>query len=420
MKEEWKQHLVSTSLEERKVDFLRIDEDRKFMARALELAVRGMGHARPNPMVGAVIVKDGRIIGEGWHEKFGGPHAEVNAFAHCTEDPSGATLYVTLEPCSHYGKTPPCADLIIEKDIDRVVTAMVDPNPLVSGKGIRRLRDAGIFVTVGVMEKEARKLNEVFLKYVTEHKPFVLYKAAMSLDGKTACHTGDSKWISSEDSREEVHVLRGCYRGIMAGAGTVIADNPLLTARTEGLDDPVRIIVDGNLSVPLKAKVFQEPGEVIVLTTTSSDEKKRQSLTDMGVDIIMTDGDEKGKVDLDSAMTGLALKGIDGILLEGGATLAASAFEAGIVDKVRIYTAPKIIGGVSAPGLIGGEGASSMDKAVKLKDMSTETCGPDLVIEAYVDKGKTDAADERINRLEEEIREGSEALAEKEPSGDGK
>lgn len=206
----------------------------------------------------------------------------------------------------------------------------------------------------------------------------------------------------------------------MAGAGTVIADNPLLTARTEGLDDPVRIIVDGNLSVPLKAKVFQEPGEVIVLTTTSSDEKKRQALTDMGVDIIMTDGDEKGKVDLDSAMTGLALKGIDGILLEGGATLAASAFEAGIVDKVRIYTAPKIIGGVSAPGLIGGEGASSMDKAVKLKDMSTETCGPDLVIEAYVDKGKTDAADERINRLEEEIREGSEALAEKEPSGDGK
>jgi|GEM_PF-33539 len=411
--------MSSTSLEERKVDFLRIDEDRKFMARALELAVRGMGHARPNPMVGAVIVKDGRIIGEGWHERFGGPHAEVNAFAHCTEDPAGATLYVTLEPCSHYGKTPPCADLIIEKDIDRVVTAMVDPNPLVSGKGIRRLRDAGIFVTVGVMEKEARKLNEVFLKYVTEHKPFVLYKAAMSLDGKTACHTGDSKWISSEDSREEVHVLRGCYKGIMVGAGTVIADNPLLTARTEGLDDPVRIIVDGNLSVPLKAKVFQEEGDVIVLTTTSSDEKKREELTKLGVDIIMTDGDEKGKVDLDSAMTGLALKGIDGILLEGGATLASSAFEAGIVDKVRIYAAPKIIGGVNAPGLIGGDGASSMKEAVKLKDLSTETCGGDLVIEAYVDKGKKDAADERIDRLEEEVKEGPEAEKEA-PAGDGK
>lgn len=188
---------------------MRIDEDRKYMARALELAVRGMGHTRPNPMVGAVIVKDGRVIGEGWHEQYGGPHAEVNAFNNCTEDPKGATLYVSLEPCSHYGKTPPCADLIIQKDIDRVVTAMVDPNPLVAGKGIRKLRDAGIFVTVGVMEKEAKELNEVFLKYIQKHKPFVLYKAAMSLDGKTTCHTGESKWISSEDSREEVHVLRG-------------------------------------------------------------------------------------------------------------------------------------------------------------------------------------------------------------------
>lgn len=395
---------------------MRIDEDRKFMARALELAVRGMGHARPNPMVGAVIVKDGRIIGEGWHEKFGGPHAEVNAFAHCTEDPKGATLYVTLEPCSHYGKTPPCADLIIKKDIDRVVTAMVDPNPLVSGKGIRKLRDAGIFVTVGVMEKEARKLNEVFLKYVTEHKPFVLYKAAMSLDGKTACYTGDSQWISSEESREEVHVLRGCYRGIMVGAGTVIKDNPQLTARTEGLDDPVRIIVDGNLSVPLKAKVFQEPGETIVLTTTAADEKKREELSSMGVDIIMTDSGEKGKVDLPSAMTGLALKGIDGILLEGGATLAASAFEAEIVDKVRIYQAPMIIGGTKAPGLIGGAGAPSIAKVIRMKNISTEMSGPDLVIEAYVDREDAKTPDRRIDELEEELKAKDETPAAEGPS----
>lgn len=364
------------------------------MSRALELAVRGMGHTRPNPMVGAVLVKDGRIIGEGWHEVYGGPHAEVNCFAHATEDPKGATLYVTLEPCSHYGKTPPCADLVVEKGVDRVVVAMEDPNPLVAGKGIRKLKEAGIFVTVGIMEEEAKKLNEVFLKYITQHKPFVLYKAAMSLDGKTACHTGDSQWISCEDSREEVHVLRGCYKGIMVGAGTILADNPQLTARTEGMIDPVRIIVDGHLSVPLKAKVFQEEGETIILTTTASDEGKRKALSDMGVDIIMTDGEEKGAVDLEAAMTGLALKGIDSILLEGGATLAASAFDAGIVDKVRIYTAPMIIGGVSAPGLIGGEGAETIPKAIRLRDIQTQMTGKDLVIEAYVEKeGKEEKAE---------------------------
>ena len=384
---------------------MRIDEDRKYMTKALELAARGMGHAGPNPMVGAVLVKDGRIIGEGWYEQYGGPHAEVNAFAHCSEDTRGATLYVTLEPCCHYGKTPPCADLIIDKDVERVVAAMVDPNPLVAGKGIRRLRDAGIFVTVGVMEEEARKLNEVFLKYVTEHKPFVLYKAAMSLDGKTACHTGESQWISSEDSREEAHALRGCYKGIMVGAGTIIADNPLLTARTEGLNDPVRIIVDGSLSVPLKAKVFQQPGETIILTTTESDEGKREEFSRMGVDIIMTDGEEKGKVDLSAAMTGLALKGIDSILLEGGATLAASAFEAGIVDKVRIYEAPIIIGGKGAPGLIGGLGASSLAEAVSLRDVTTEMSGPDLVIEAYVGRGKDKNLHNRTDGKGEEMKE---------------
>lgn len=382
---------------------MRIDDDRKYMARALELALRGMGHTRPNPLVGAVIVKDDRIIGEGWHEQYGDSHAEVNAFKNCSEDPEGATLYVSLEPCSHYGKTPPCADLIIRKGIDRVVTAMVDPNPLVAGKGIRKLKDAGIFVTLGIMEKEARKLNEVFIKYISQHKPFILYKAAMSLDGKTACHTGDSKWISSADSREEVHLLRGCYKGIMAGAGTVISDDPMLTARSEGMEDPVRIIVDGKLSAPLEAKVFNEPGQAIVITTSQSDEKKRKALSALGVDIIMTDGEKEGQVDLEAAMTGLALKGIDGILLEGGSTLAASAFEAGIVDKVRLYMAPMVIGGAGAPGLIGGIGASAVKDAVRLRDISTERSGRDLVIEAYVDHGEKDRAEQRIEKLEKEI-----------------
>ena len=365
---------------------MRIDEDRKYMARALELAVRGMGHTRPNPMVGAVLVKDGRVIGEGWHQQYGGPHAEVNCFASATEDPAGATLYVSLEPCSHYGKTPPCADLVVSKGVDRVVCAMVDPNPLVAGKGIRKLKDAGIFVTTGIMEEEAKKLNEVFIKYVTEHKPFVLYKAAMSLDGKTACHTGDSQWISCEDSREEVHVLRGCYGGIMVGAGTIHADNPLLTARTEGMIDPVRIVVDGKLSVPLEANIFHEPGRNIILTTTGADEEKKKALEAMGVDIIIADGEEAGKVDLPSAMTGLSLRGIDSILLEGGATLASEALAASIVDKVRIYAAPMIIGGTGAPGLIGGVGAAKISETVSLRNMTTSRTGSDLVIEAYVEK----------------------------------
>lgn len=372
--------------------FLRIDEDRKYMARALELALRGLGHTRPNPMVGAVVVRDGRIIGEGWHEQFGGPHAEVNAFAHCSEDPEGATLYVSLEPCAHYGKTPPCVNLVIAKKVARVVIAMEDPNPLVAGKSIRKLKEAGISVTVGVLEEKAKKLNEVFLKYITDHKPFVLYKAAMSLDGKTACYTGESRWISGEASREEVHMLRGCYAGIMAGAGTIRADNPRLTARTKGFVDPVRIIVDGKLSVPPAAKVFQEEGRVIIVTTSASGEGRRKDFEDMGAEIILADSEENGKVDLSAAMTGLYLKGIDGILLEGGAELAASAFKAGIVDKVRIYVSPMIIGGKEAPGLVGGQGAAAIPEAVKLKNISTEMSGEDLVIEAYVDH-KACAAD---------------------------
>lgn len=385
MKEEWNLLLETTSLKERGGGFLRIDEDRKYMARALELALRGLGHTRPNPMVGAVVVRDGRIIGEGWHEQFGGPHAEVNAFAHCSEDPEGATLYVSLEPCAHYGKTPPCVDLVIAKKVARVVIAMEDPNPLVAGKSVRKLKEAGISVTVGVLEEKARKLNEVFLKYITARKPFVLYKAAMSLDGKTACYTGESQWISGEASREEVHMLRGCYAGIMVGAGTILADNPRLTARTKGFADPVRIIVDGKLSVPPVAKVFREEGRVIIITTSASGEGRRKDFEDMGAEIILADSEENGKVDLSAAMTGLYLKGIDGILLEGGAELAASAFEAGIVDKVRIYVSPMIIGGKEAPGLVGGQGAASIPEAVKLKNISTEMSGEDLVVEAYVD-----------------------------------
>lgn len=365
---------------------MRLIDDEQYMQRALDLSVNGLGHTRPNPMVGAVLVKDGRIIGEGWHEHFGGPHAEVNAFAACSEDPEGATLYVTLEPCAHYGKTPPCCDLVISKKVARVVCAMEDPNPLVAGKGIQKMREAGISVTTGVLELEARKVNEVFLKYITEKKPFVLYKAAMSFDGKTACHTGESQWISTKVSREQSHILRGAYAGIMVGAGTVAIDNPKLTARFAGFNDPARIIVDGKLSVSPEANVFKLPGRVIVITTTAASEEKKKVLQDMGVEIIISDGDTPDEVDLSAAMTGLGLKGIDSILLEGGATLAASAFKADIVDKIRIYMGPMIIGGKEAPGLIGGQGAAHLSEAVVLKDIHTELSGADLVVEAYVDR----------------------------------
>lgn len=362
--------------------------DRKYMARALQLALRGAGHTRPNPMVGAVLVKDGRIIGEGWHKQYGGPHAEVNAFASATEDPEGATLYVSLEPCSHYGKTPPCADLIIRKKVARVVAALEDPNPLVSGRGFRKLRANGIRVTVGVLAEEARHINDVFLTYVTRKRPFVLYKAAMSLDGKIACHTGESQWISSEKSREEVQRLRGILSGIMVGAGTVIADNPRLTCRMEEYENPARIIVDGKLRVPVESRIFHEPGRNIILTTSEASLEKKKALENLGVELIEADSEEPGKVDLKSAMLALGIKGIDGILLEGGPTLAASALEAGIIDAVRFYIAQKIIGGREAPSPFAGTGAAHMNEVVPLTDAVYGTSGDDLWIQAYIQREK--------------------------------
>lgn len=381
--------------------------DRKYMARALQLALRGAGHTRPNPMVGAVLVKDGRIIGEGWHKQYGGPHAEVNAFASATEDPEGATLYVSLEPCSHYGKTPPCADLIIRKKVARVVAALEDPNPLVSGRGFRKLRANGIRVTVGVLAEEARHINDVFLTYVTMKRPFVLYKAAMSLDGKIACHTGESQWISSEKSREEVQRLRGILSGIMVGAGTVIADNPRLTCRMEEYENPARIIVDGKLRVPLESRIFHEPGRNIILTTSEASPEKKKALENLGVELIEADSEEPGKVDLKSAMLALGIKGIDGILLEGGPTLAASALEAGIIDAVRFYIAQKIIGGREAPSPFAGTGAAHMNEVVPLTDAVYGTSGDDLWIQAYIqrEKKEPEAGEQKVEEAQTESHE---------------
>lgn len=373
-----------------------INEDEKWMSHALDLAKHGYWYTETNPLVGAVLVKSGKVIGEGWHKKYGDVHAEVNAFRNCKENTEHATLYVTLEPCCHYGKTPPCLNLVLQKKVKRVVIAMKDPNPLVSGKSIKILKENGIQVIVGVLENEAVKLNEIFIKYITEHKPFVLYKAAMSIDGKTSCYTGDSKWISSETSRNDVHYLRNKYKAIMVGAGTIKKDNPSLTSRfyiinkkngekelMKNQRNPIRIIVDGKLSSPIDSKVFQDGGKTVVLTTSYADKKNVEKFKNKGIELIYSNLRNEGKVDLNKSLEILARKGINSILLEGGAETAAEAFNQKIVDKLRIYIAPIIIGGKTSPSIIGGSGVSKISDAIKLKNISINNLNEDTIFEAY-------------------------------------
>lgn len=368
-----------------------MDRDEQYMRLALALAEKGRGSVSPNPMVGAVIVKDGRIIGEGYHERYGQAHAEVNAFASATEDVEGATIYVTLEPCSHYGKTPPCADLIIQKKVGRVVVGALDPNPLVSGRGIRRIQAAGIEVESGILAEESRKLNEVFMKFITEKRPFVVLKVAMSLDGKIATRTGESKWISGEASREQVHRERGYLTGIMVGINTVLKDNPHLTARLPESRNPIRIVVDSQLRIPLEANVLQEQTEAptIILTTRKADPEKAAQLREKGITVLVIP-EREGRVDLEEAMAELGQRNIDSILLEGGATLNYAALEAGIVDKVQVYLAPKIIGGKDSPTPVGGEGIERLQEAFPVERLTSRMVGEDLFIEGYLKKAKSD------------------------------
>lgn len=358
--------------------------DHQYMQMALSLAKQGEGTTAPNPMVGAVIVQNNRVIGKGFHEVCGEAHAEVNAFRDAKEDVAGATMYVTLEPCSHYGKTPPCADLIVQKKIKRVVVAMLDPNPLVAGRGIEKLKKAGIQVDVGIMEAESRHLNEVFLKYIVEKRPFVLWKTAMTLDGKIATVTGESQWISNEISREEVHHLRGIYTGIMVGIGTVKADNPHLTCRTGG-KNPIRIVVDSNLQVDETAHVLDGESPTIFATTEGTDMEKQKRLRSRGVEIIETPS-QNGHVDLTFLMEQLGKRGIDSILLEGGPTLTFSALEQNLIDKIRFYIAPKLLGGATARTPSGGVGIPHICDAVAITNTTVSRCGEDIVVEGYPQK----------------------------------
>lgn len=363
----------------------------EFMRVALELAQKGKGRVNPNPLVGAIIVKDGRIIGKGYHEKYGENHAEINAFESAIEDTSGATMYVTLEPCSHYGKTPPCADKIIEKNISKVVIGTLDPNPLVSGKGVNKLRDAGIEVITGILEEECLKINEIFMKYIKENKPFVLLKSAMSLDGKIATSIGESKWITGEEARAQVHKLRNEYSAIMVGVDTVIKDNPQLNCRLKDGRNPIKIIVDSKLRISMESNIVKNARKepVILATTTEANEEKINALKDKEVRVLVVDS-ENGKVNLKKLVGKLGELKIDGILLEGGATLAFSAIESGIVDKVNVYIAPKLIGGQGAKTPLGGNGIERLKDAFEIRNMDVRFVGEDILIEGYLKGGHRD------------------------------
>ena len=361
----------------------------EYMRRALELARKGEGHTSPNPMVGCVVVKDGRIISEGYHEKYGEFHAERNALTRCTEDTAGADLYVTLEPCCHQGKTPPCTDIIIEKKIARVFVGSMDSNPLVAGKGVQILRDHGIYVETGILEEECLKLNEVFYHYITTKTPFVVMKYAMTLDGKIACATGDSKWVTGEIARTQVHRMRGRYRGIMVGIGTVLADDPMLNCRVEGGVDPVRIICDSNLHIPTESQIVKTASDIETIVACSQEaleserkQEKIRRLKEAGIQIIGTEGAHG--VNLVELMKKLGGQNIDSILLEGGGTLNASALEDGIVNKVYAYIAGKLIGGMDARSPVEGIGIDRMADAITLQNVEIEKLGDDFCIVGYV------------------------------------
>lgn len=359
--------------------------DKYYMGIALQLAKNGIGKVSPNPLVGALIVKENKIVGSGYHEIYGGTHAEINAINNTKVDIKGSTLYVTLEPCSHYGKTPPCVDRIIEKKIRRVVVGMIDPNPLVSGNGVKRLRELGVEVIIGVLEDECKKLNEVFIKYITHKKPFVVLKSAMSLDGKIATAFGESKWITCEESRIHAHNIRNQLTGIMVGIETVIKDNPLLTCRILGGRNPIRIIVDSKLRIPEDSNIVKTCREVRTMVATTEDIRleKVKYLEDRGIVVLRTRA-IKGRVNLEELMYKLYDLSIDSILLEGGATLNYSALELGIVDKILTYIAPKIIGGENSKGAIGGMGIKRLEDIFKINNMGIEHIGNDILITGYM------------------------------------
>jgi len=362
------------------------ESDIRYMQRAVKLSQKGKYYVRPNPLVGAVIVENGKITGEGYHEKFGGPHAEINAITNADKPLQGATMYVTLEPCSHYGKTPPCADRLISEGFSRVVIGMADPNPVVNGKGIEKLKTAGIEVEVPVLEEEIRKVNEIYLTNIREKRPFCVLKTAMTLDGKIATKTGDSKWISGEKSREYVHELRHLYDGIMVGVNTVISDDPELTDRSPHNEKrhPVRIITDSTGRIPLDSKVLRKDDiRTIIAVTERVDSEFIGKIYEKGKEVVVCP-EKNGRVDLKFLIKELWNQGIDSVLIEGGSTLNYSAVSDGIVDKVLSFISPKIVGGEESLTPVGGAGVQTISDAFRLKVDKVEQIDSDILIESYI------------------------------------
>ncbi|NDI34301.1 bifunctional diaminohydroxyphosphoribosylaminopyrimidine deaminase/5-amino-6-(5-phosphoribosylamino)uracil reductase RibD [Chengkuizengella sediminis] len=361
--------------------------DETYMKLALQMAETTKGQTELNPVVGCVIVKEGRVIGMGAHLKMGTAHAEVQALNMAGEEAENSTAYVTLEPCSHYGKTPPCAERLIQEKVKRVVVACTDPNPHVAGRGIQKLRNAGIEVDVGLLEQEAIQLNEIFNKYIINKMPFVTLKTASTLDGKIASKTGDSKWITNESSREFVHTLRHQHQAIMVGVETVIADDPSLTTRlsVDGIQ-PIRIIVDSNLRTPLDSKVIHDQNhKTILLSTENVSLDKIKQFEELGVEIILCGSDLQ--VNLTLAMQQLSEQGIGSILLEGGGRLNGAMLEAKLIDKFILFYAPKIIGGEESPTNFLFPGFKNMSDAIVLENIQTQSFENDICITGYPNYG---------------------------------
>ena len=352
---------------------------KKYMELAIKLAEKGKGTTSPNPMVGCIIVKRGRIVGKGFHKKAGTEHAEVLAIQDAGKKAMNSTMYVTLEPCSHWGRTPPCTEKIVESGVREVIIGMKDPNSLVHG--YMELKARGLKTKIGILEEDAEKLNEPYIKWIKTKKPFVLIKVAMSADGRIATKTGDSKYITSKEARTLVHQVRTEVDAVMVGVNTVIRDDPELTPRLYKGKDPLKIVVDSNLKIPKNCNLMKDPSRLVVATTTKASKSDVQRLQDKGIRVIITKPD-KGMVDLKELIKELGKSEIINVMIEGGSELNSSAINAGLVDKIMIFTAPKLIG--NGKGAIGNLGITKIAKAINLKNPVCRLVGKDLLIEAYL------------------------------------
>ena len=352
---------------------------KKYIEIVLKIAEKGKGNVSPNPLVGCIIVKRGKIVGKGYHKKYGGDHAEVVAIKNAGKKAANATMYINLEPCSHWGKTPPCTEKIVEAGIREVIIGMYDPNPLV--EGFRELKFRGIKTKICILEKKAKKLNEIYVKYMKTKRPFVILKLAMTMDGRIATRTGDSKYITGRDARRYVHQLRSEVDAVMVGINTVLKDNPKLTPRLVKGKDPMKVVVDSELKMPLKCNLMKHPSKLIIATTSKASKKKINKFYQKGVNVVVLKC-KKSLVDLKELMKELGKKELTSVMIEGGAELNSSAIKDKIANKLLVFTAPKLVGnGLSAMGNLG---ITKIDKAIRLKDIKMKKIGKDILVEAYL------------------------------------